>query len=150
MEEYPTGKIQSKSGTRHIIKIKMHSSCEIEGFVETHFCKLCVILRSRVLRVMCPHYDIYHTQLKHIMHPPKMEAKEIESQSTHVCQAHTGTYISTKGLPSGSCYDGAFLTAIIKHVYIYNHLLRAPTACISVGRRNSIQVDGGRNRVVRS
>ena len=30
-----------------IIKIKIHSSCEIEDFVETHLCKLCVILRSR-------------------------------------------------------------------------------------------------------
>ena len=27
------------------------SSCEMEHFVETHLCKLCVILRSRVLRV---------------------------------------------------------------------------------------------------
>ena len=33
--------------------MKMHSSCEIEDFVETHLCKLCVILRSRVLRVSC-------------------------------------------------------------------------------------------------
>ena len=39
----------------HIIKIKIHSSCETEDFVETHLCKLCVILRSRVLRVVCPH-----------------------------------------------------------------------------------------------
>ena len=38
-----------------IIKIEIHSSCEIEYFVETHLCKLCVILRSRVLRVVCPH-----------------------------------------------------------------------------------------------
>ena len=36
-----------------IIIIKIHSSCEIEDFVETHLCKLCVILRSRVLRVVC-------------------------------------------------------------------------------------------------
>ena len=28
-----------------IIKIKIHSNCEIEDFVETHLCKLCVILR---------------------------------------------------------------------------------------------------------
>ena len=35
------------------IKIQIHSSCEIEYFVETHLCKLCVILRSRVLRVLC-------------------------------------------------------------------------------------------------
>ena len=32
--------------------MKIHSSCEIEDFVETHICKLCVILRSRVLRVV--------------------------------------------------------------------------------------------------
>ena len=37
------------------IKIIIHSSCEIEDFVETHICKLCVILRSRVLRVVCPY-----------------------------------------------------------------------------------------------
>ena len=34
------------------VKIKIHCSCEIEYFVEAHLCKLCVILRSRVLR-MC-------------------------------------------------------------------------------------------------
>ena len=32
----------------YIMKMKIHSSCEIEYFVETHLCKLCVILRSRV------------------------------------------------------------------------------------------------------
>ena len=40
----------------YTIKIKIHSSCEIEYIVETHLCKLCVILRSRVLRVVC----LYH------------------------------------------------------------------------------------------
>ena len=44
----------------YIIKIKIHSSCEIEDFVETHLCKLCVILQSRVLRVVCPH-DVYRS-----------------------------------------------------------------------------------------
>ena len=34
---------------------KKYSRCEIEYFVETHLCKLCVILRSRVLRVACPY-----------------------------------------------------------------------------------------------
>ena len=37
---------------QYIITLKMHSSCEIEDFVETHLCKLCVVLRSRVLRVV--------------------------------------------------------------------------------------------------
>ena len=31
------------------IKIKIHSRCETEYFVETHLCKLCMILRSRAL-----------------------------------------------------------------------------------------------------
>ena len=39
----------------NILKIMIHSSCEIEFCVETHLCKLCVIFRSRVLRVVCPH-----------------------------------------------------------------------------------------------
>ena len=40
----------------NIIKIKIHASCcEIEDFVETHGCNLCVILRSRVL-----YYGIMH------------------------------------------------------------------------------------------
>ena len=42
-------------GMPYITKIKMHSSCEIEDFVENHLCKLCVVLRSRVLRVVSPH-----------------------------------------------------------------------------------------------
>ena len=37
----------------NILKIRIHSRCEIEYFVETHLCKLCVILRSRVLRFVC-------------------------------------------------------------------------------------------------
>ena len=39
-------------------KIQIRSSCEIDDFVATHFSKLCVILRSRVLRVVCPRRDI--------------------------------------------------------------------------------------------
>ena len=39
----------------YVIKVKIHSSCEIEYFVETHLCLLCVILRSRVLPVVCPY-----------------------------------------------------------------------------------------------
>ena len=37
-----------------IIKIKIHSSFEIEDFVEINLCKLCAILRSRVLLALCP------------------------------------------------------------------------------------------------
>ena len=38
----------------YIIKIKIHSSCEIEYFVEIHLCTLCVILRYIYMR--CHHY----------------------------------------------------------------------------------------------
>ena len=31
----------------------LHSSCEVEDFVETHLCNLCVIIRSRVLLGVC-------------------------------------------------------------------------------------------------
>ena len=36
------------------VKIKIPSSCEIEYFVETHLCKLCVILRLREQLGVCP------------------------------------------------------------------------------------------------
>ena len=36
----------------HHYKIK-NVSCEVEDFVKIHLCKLCGILRSRVLRVLC-------------------------------------------------------------------------------------------------
>ena len=52
---YPRENTNKQRWYTHIIKIKIHSSCEIEYFVETHLCKLCVILRLRVLRVVCPH-----------------------------------------------------------------------------------------------
>ena len=38
--------------------MKINSSCDIEDFVETHLCKLCVIVRSRVLRDVCLHKDV--------------------------------------------------------------------------------------------
>ena len=44
---------QCVCGSTYIIKIKIRSSCEIEDFVETHICKLCVILRSRVILGVC-------------------------------------------------------------------------------------------------
>ena len=34
-------------------RMEIHSSCEIEDFVETHLCKLCVMLRSRVYYELC-------------------------------------------------------------------------------------------------
>ena len=46
--------VNMEQGHVYIIKMKIHSSCETEDFVETHLCKLCVILRSRVLRVVYP------------------------------------------------------------------------------------------------
>ena len=41
--------------TWYYTKRKMRSSCEGEESVDTHLCKLCVILRSCVLLDVCPH-----------------------------------------------------------------------------------------------
>ena len=48
---------QTRGLRRTIIvkKMKIHFSCEIEDFVKTHLCKLCVILRSRVFYGVCLH-----------------------------------------------------------------------------------------------
>ena len=48
----PRRTVQPKA---YIITIRIHSSCEIDSFVETHLCKMCVILRSRVFLGACPH-----------------------------------------------------------------------------------------------
>ena len=57
MELHPSCEIEDFVQT-HLCKLcvifELHSSCEIEDFVQTHFCKLCVIFRSRVVRVVCP------------------------------------------------------------------------------------------------
>ena len=39
----------------YILKNNIHSSCDIEDVAKTHICKLCVMLRSRVLLGTCPH-----------------------------------------------------------------------------------------------
>ena len=39
--------------TLFVISFFFNVTCEMEDFVETHLCKLCGILRSRVLRVLC-------------------------------------------------------------------------------------------------
>ena len=42
--------MQGSAGCAAIIEKKIHSSCEIEDFVETHLCKLCVI--QKIARIM--------------------------------------------------------------------------------------------------
>ena len=42
-----------RRGFYFIVKIKIHSSCEIEDFVETQLCKLCVILPDRAYYWVC-------------------------------------------------------------------------------------------------
>ena len=48
-----------------IFKKNTPAVSEIEDFVETHLCKLCVILRSRVLRIVCPFFSFFF-----FFHPP--------------------------------------------------------------------------------
>ena len=57
--------------------MKIHSSCEIEDFVEAHLCKLCVILRSRVLRVVCPHYSLYIIYYMHKLPLPPLQTRSL-------------------------------------------------------------------------
>ena len=54
--------ISRVKSTYYIIKKNIHSSCDIEAFVETHLCKLCAIRRSRVLLGVFPHQVFFfHT-----------------------------------------------------------------------------------------
>ena len=71
----------------NIVKIKIHSSCEIEYFVETHLCKLCVILQSRVLRVVCPHHEEYRSAT-----PPCNLQCSYQGQQGDVSQSVRGNY----------------------------------------------------------
>ena len=52
-QEYHTSEYDHAAPESYHVKkkevIKIHSSCGIEDFVETHICKLCTLLRSRVL-----------------------------------------------------------------------------------------------------
>ena len=48
------GGAMTRAITVYILKLIIHSSCELEDLVETHIRKLCVILRSRVSRVLSP------------------------------------------------------------------------------------------------
>ena len=49
------GKMMQGLVGQHNFTMKIHPSCEIEDFVETHRNKLWVILQSHVLRVLCAH-----------------------------------------------------------------------------------------------
>ena len=69
------------------IKIKIHSSCEIEDFVETHLFKLCVILRWRVLRVVCPHQECIGRRL-----PLELQCSLYQGQQGDVSQSVRGNY----------------------------------------------------------
>ena len=62
----------------------MHSSREIEDFVEAHLCELCVILRSRVLPSVCPH------QTKDIGRrlPLKLHSAEAYTKVNSQCDVH--------------------------------------------------------------
>ena len=52
---HAAGRSEQSNLWYHVYKNEIHSSCEIEDFAETHLCKLCVILRSRMLLGVCPH-----------------------------------------------------------------------------------------------
>ena len=66
--------------------MKIHSSCEIEDFVETHLCKLCAILRSRVLPVVCPHVKDIGRRLPLQLH------RSYQGQQGDVSQSVRGNY----------------------------------------------------------
>ena len=58
----------------------MHANCEIEDtdFVETHICKVSMVLRSRVLLGVCPHQGYICRRLP------------LELQQRSLCQGQQG------------------------------------------------------------
>ena len=67
--------------------MKIYSSREVEHFVETHLCKLCVILRSRVLRVVVLIRDIGRRL------PSQLQCS-YQGQQGDVSQSVSGNYIT--------------------------------------------------------
>ena len=88
--------------------MKIHSSCEIKDSVETHLCKLCVILRSRVVVVVVVVVVLTLTRIiKYVVSgqaPVTLELRNTPGKTTHNPRWYTHTSHLTQFMPPLETY----------------------------------------------
>ena len=79
--------------------MKIHSSCEIEDFVETHLCKLCVWYSDRAYYGLCVLINDIGRRL-----PLQLQCS-YQGQQGDVRQSVRGNYKTLNCIRSSSIYD---------------------------------------------
>ena len=95
----------------------MHSSCEIEDFVETHLCKLCVIPRSRPLLGV---YILFKDLGRRL--PLELQCSLYQGQQGDIDQSVRGNYETR--FRGGHSLTAVECTSLLDYVYRNNSLYR--------------------------
>ena len=100
-----------------IVQIEIHSSCEIEYFVKTHLCKVCVIPRSRSLLGV---YILFKNIGRRL--PLELQCSLYQGQQGDVNQSVRGNYETR--FRGGQSLTAVECTSLLGYVYRNNSLYR--------------------------